>query len=249
MTRRASFGAHPRWRGEDRVCTAVQPPTPGSSPLARGGPWGATSGTATWGLIPAGAGRTPAWTSLGPESSAHPRWRGEDERFPRQGGPWPGSSPLARGGLGRRRQDAGVPRLIPAGAGRTRRGCGRRPCTRAHPRWRGEDQHHLKIGADGAGSSPLARGGRDLHDLVPVTRGLIPAGAGRTPSPGRPPRSRGAHPRWRGEDSLRSALAKPINGSSPLARGGHLRVRVVAVVDRLIPAGAGRTRADHSPSP
>jgi len=56
----------------------------------------------------------------------------------------------------------------------------------------------------------------------------------------------GAHPRWRGADHTAVYIGLTFKGSSPLARGGqrlrtHGRQRA-----RLIPAGAGRTRAHAS---
>ena len=75
-----------------------------------------------------------------------------------------------------------------------------------------------------------------------TTCGLIPAGAGRTRSPGgRTPTIR-AHPRWRGEDQGKVVKADIKQGSSPLARGGLTGQVVERGLQGLIPAGAGRTR-------
>ena len=73
------------------------------------------------------------------------------------------------------------------------------------------------------GSSPLARGGLEASCRLPACGRLIPAGAGRT-SPARPMIvGTWAHPRWRGEDMVSSALDSADTGSSPLAQGGHLQ--------------------------
>ena len=254
--------AHPRWRGEDTNAAHALKQDRGSSPLARGGrrrlirrrvrlrliPAGAgrTARCAltrvTGGLIPAGAGRTRSVIGSCGRARAHPRWRGEDTSLHVAGAIPEGSSPLARGGLknlGTAQQDLG---LIPAGAGRTTRTLANIRHHRAHPRWRGEDHDSTLMLPRELGSSPLARGGLQLCEGDDVDDGLIPAGAGRTcvkatmctPAP--------AHPRWRGEDPRSSPARTVRTGSSPLARGGLLPAIQHRTGDRLIPAGAGRTR-------
>ena len=73
------------------------------------------------------------------------------------------------------------------------------------------------------GSSPLARGGPAAADSLSKMNGLIPAGAGRTPTPATVSRGTWAHPRWRGEDRAGGGEASRMRGSSPLARGGLQR--------------------------
>ena len=75
----------------------------------------------------------------------------------------------------------------------------------------------------GVGSSPLARGGRDDGIEEGVYVGLIPAGAGRTPSSWVARSTNWAHPRWRGADLITDLAKGWVKGSSPLARGGHER--------------------------
>ena len=70
---------------------------------------------------------------------------------------------------------------------------------------------------------------------------LIPAGAGSThPYPAHQAPCT-AHPRWRGEHLVSTSIHIGRFGSSPLVRGAPLRTSDVAVVIRLIPAGAGST--------
>ena len=152
-----------------------------------------------------------------------------------------GSSPLARGGLPRHREEDGPHGLIPAGAGRT---CGRTWTTRrprAHPRWRGADVRWPYGWDRWSGSSPLARGGLLERGHVFLQGGLIPAGAGRThvSSPSRWWWT--AHPRWRGADVELTARMVAERGSSPLARGGPGCAPGGRGAAGLIPAGAGRT--------
>ena len=217
-------GAHPRWRGEDRLGGDFFLTGPGSSPLARGGPGQAHPHRVIEGLIPAGAGRTLKTTLRPVMSSAHPRWRGED-------------------GVTAAVDQLSV-RLIPAGAGRTV-GCDSASGGGwAHPRWRGEDILAETAGIFGLGSSPLARGGHVADVQVGDLLGLIPAGAGRTVVRRRSCTRRTAHPRWRGEDPVLVGSAVVGVGSSPLARGGHGSRVCVPGCGGLIPAGAGRTLAE-----
>ena len=191
----------------------------GSSPLARGKPVACERGEAGDGLIPARAGKTGARHRRRPGHPAHPRSRGENlsvvvgRRLPM------GSSPLARGKLEERQDNAQMARLIPARAGKT--DCRSRRCVAdpAHPRSRGENRPLDGIRVPPGGSSPLARGKRQPARLCCASLGLIPARAGKTGHSGMgitPPR---AHPRSRGENGFHSRNNLVRYGSSPLARG------------------------------
>ena len=152
-----------------------------------------------------------------------------------------GSSPLAQGlpsHQGHRRRH---PRIIPARAGFTT--C-RRPGSRSrpdHPRSRGVYPRRPWPAATPAGSSPLARGLRDLR--VPRRGGcrIIPARAGFTPRPRRARHARADHRRSRGVYAPRRYRGLDAGGSSPLARG--LRVGSISPRSglRIIPARAGFT--------
>ena len=152
--------AHPRSRGENDRLRALGIGVPGSSPLARGklGALGPLGGVDR--LIPARAGKT---SQCGPPTSApkaHPRSRGENQKWGVSRVARLGSSPLARGKP--RLSPAGRPglRLIPARAGKT---CGlnrRQTLAQAHPRSRGENIDAGREVCAGGGSSPLARGKR-----------------------------------------------------------------------------------------
>ena len=152
-------GAHPRSRGADVFPSGELHGCLGSSPLARGGRHPGRGSHPASGLIPARAGRTSGDPSTISPKAAHPRSRGADTRQGDQEWPYPGSSPLARGGPTSthcRRPRIG---LIPARAGRTR-GRRRSPrVTRAHPRSRGADHARHAQPRAPWGSSPLARGG------------------------------------------------------------------------------------------
>ena len=136
-----------------------------------------------------------------------------------------GSSPHARGGP--HRLDLVIPgvRLIPACAGRAN---GRSSTCRsgwAHPRMRGEGVPVDRGALIPRGSSPHARGGQGVLQAL---RGLG-----------------GAHPRMRGEGLSCAVFFRPSSGSSPHARGGRLRPINPGVIQRLIPACAGRATVPH----
>ena len=152
-----------------------------------------------------------------------------------------GSSPLTRG---KRRDEAYLihgMRLIPARAGKTWHPSGDASELPAHPRSRGEN-HLLTANQDGAtGSSPLARGKQRRRQPPRSRRGLIPARAGKTVFHDALLRSRGAHPRSRGENKAYGGGVSEDKGSSPLARGKPSAGASTPGQVRLIPARAGKT--------
>ncbi len=213
----------------------------GSSPLARGTQDGVRLHIGQGRFIPAGAGNTGLQAAMKAAVAVHPRWRGE-HTISLVNGQWKdGSSPLARGTPPDCWQVVAQRRFIPAGAGNTLADLGRGLAGLVHPRWRGEhggDQHFASLGI---GSSPLARGTRELAHGASHEGRFIPAGAGNTA--GRPRRRRSApvHPRWRGEHQPGGADPSGAGGSSPLARGTHPARRSAVLRLRFIPAGAGNT--------
>ena len=112
---------------------------------------------------------------------------------------------------------------------------------RAHPRSRGENLIPTVMQLSSVGSSPLTRG--KLEDMcgVSLSRGLIPAHAGKTPTGARGPASCRAHPRSRGENRWGRGFAGREAGSSPLTRGKPPPSGRYQAVPRLIPAHAGKT--------
>ena len=132
-------------------------------------------------------------------------------------------------------------RFIPAGAGNTRPGARAHCCGAVHPRGRGE--HELMPVGSGTvpGSSPRARGTHMRSAVGMAIRRFIPAGAGNT-RPGARAHCCGAvHPRGRGEHELMPVGSGTVPGSSPRARGTHMRSAVGMAIRRFIPAGAGNT--------
>ena len=234
--------AHPRSRGEHRWLNEVAANSAGSSPLARGTRGGCAGWCGRWGLIPARAGNTEVDGLETLEARAHPRSRGEHNRFRVLAEERLGSSPLARGTQPLPCPGRGTPGLIPARAGNTQPSPATSQPAGAHPRSRGE---HARLGChfcSSEGSSPLARGTRCLECGVLLVSGLIPARAGNTTASIIVPKISRAHPRSRGEHVPVVSHSPVWAGSSPLARGtrhiAHKRRQILG----LIPARAGNTQ-------
>ena len=182
-------GAHPRSRGENSSRVNGKPALQGSSPLTRGKqtPWGEWAYALR--LIPAHAGKTRAGGPHDGGLGAHPRSRGENCSTNCPSTQTSGSSPLTRGKPWTTATRRFPARLIPAHAGKTRHVARAVQKVRAHPRSRGENNRSPCGWIRASGSSPLTRG--KPHTPRPSSRAsrLIPAHAGKTPSPHRLPDS------------------------------------------------------------
>ena len=192
--------AHPRSRGENSTRSTCAGTDAGSSPLTRGKPRSGPRARRLRRLIPAHAGKTPGAGSRSRAFRAHPRSRGENLMPGCLIAPGVGSSPLTRGKRGVETLLHECGGLIPAHAGKTSQPCSVPAAGAAHPRSRGENVLSPSLRFGGLGSSPLTRGKpwRCSGQTPPVR--LIPAHAGKTPSPkSKAARSR-AHPRSRGEN-------------------------------------------------
>ncbi|SNV92125.1 Domain of uncharacterised function (DUF2825) [Corynebacterium urealyticum] len=233
--------AHPRWRGEHSRVRIARALPAGSSPLARGALLQHHVDRRRGGLIPAGAGSTLPRPVRVSSPGAHPRWRGEHCWFLLWSSRLAGSSPLARGALRVILQPPPHGGLIPAGAGSTTATENSNSQPPAHPRWRGEHGFSAAMLPMYSGSSPLARGARRCRCSRRGSRRLIPAGAGSTSRWTRCASRLWAHPRWRGEHINARQFFQTLRGSSPLARGAHMRIIRPPTQRGLIPAGAGST--------
>ena len=112
-------GAHPRSRGENPTQHHNVTQNMGSSPLTRGKLLALILLTERKGLIPAHAGKTFSDGTMRHVYRAHPRSRGENTAYMRDGHPELGSSPLTRGKPGPSCPRGGRSGLIPAHAGKT----------------------------------------------------------------------------------------------------------------------------------
>jgi len=130
----------------------------GSSPRARGARHGRLPVALRPGIIPACAGSTRPPACLSARSGDHPRVRGEHLPGGRRAGPFPGSSPRARGAQAPHRARRVVRGIIPACARSTPANQRVRPSSGDHPRVRGEHGRRGRAGPPAEGSSPRARG-------------------------------------------------------------------------------------------
>ena len=92
------------------------------------------------------------------------------------------------------------------------------------------------------GSSPQVRGKLSILTETVQRRRLIPAGAGKTFTVFCAIGVVAAHPRRCGENVSLTLGSVDDNGSSPQVRGKLGVYHPVRVSERLIPAGAGKTR-------
>ena len=135
-------------------------------------------------------------------------------------------------------------RLIPARAGSTALWFLLRRVPAVHPRSCGERTHLTDAEVAHPGSSPLARGTRNVNRLQAVEARLIPARAGNTTGKFHPGGKGTAHPRSRGEHGETGGIEIFAFGSSPLARGTLGFTRNKRHKLRLIPARAGNTSSN-----
>ena len=131
--------------------------------------------------------------------------------------------------------------LIPAHAGKTRMRSRGFTVTWAHPRSRGENAAPMSHLGGGGGSSPLTRGKPTCCPAAWLTRGLIPAHAGKTVATTYTVGTQRAHPRSRGENRGLGMRLETSEGSSPLTRGKLTMSLKLSIVHGLIPAHAGKT--------
>ena len=172
----------------------------GSSPRVRGKRRIRVRRRRISGLIPACAGKTMRVRGRRPERGAHPRVCGENSTIAFVVSAALGSSPRVRGKPLITLFKSCVPRLIPACAGKTGTGGENRRRVEAHPRVCGENAISCGSVCKIPGSSPRVRGKRDVRHCGSRQRGLIPACAGKTPSPRGMTSPAGAHPRVCGEN-------------------------------------------------
>ena len=181
---------------------------------------------------------------------AHPRRCGENVYFELCRCGYCGSSPQVRGKLGGCCALPLAGRLIPAGAGKTYMRASLTSLAAAHPRRCGENLRRRFSQSISLGSSPQVRGKPARSYQVRPAGRLIPAGAGKTKTrlicacvviP--------AHPRRCGENDVGHMYITDQTGSSPQVRGKRELAFSFESAARLIPAGAGKTKAPSHRTP
>ncbi len=171
---------HPRVRGEHVQRSRHSGRLYGSSPRARGTPTTSPAFPSPGRFIPACAGNTRIRHPTAPDTSVHPRVRGE--HLPALGvGPFlTGSSPRARGTLTTPQGFLFRGRFIPACAGNTQWHFARKNHCSVHHRVRGEHDDDGCHGSTKGGSSPRARGTPTEPQPRCLIWRFIPACAGNT---------------------------------------------------------------------
>mgnify|MGYP001677537315 CR=1 FL=1 len=213
----------------------------GSSPRVRGKPHRRPLRPRRPRLIPACAGKTGPTPGRNSPSRAHPRVCGENRASRTVTVVGYGSSPRVRGKRMAPPPHPPQPGLIPACAGKT--GVGGEDGGRdgAHPRVCGENGDMGSPQAGGLGSSPRVRG-KPIRRQPQVQKvRLIPACAGKTPTPCAAGTPTTAHPRVCGENLPTMLRNASDLGSSPRVRGKRPRPGPRPPRRRLIPACAGKT--------
>ena len=133
--------SYPRRCGENAVGFFPGAAARGSSPQVRGKRFGGGGVWWWWRLIPAGAGKTAAGSTVISRYPAHPRRCGENRTTFTTWPPHAGSSPQVRGKLGNPSRALSDIRLIPAGAGKTTHLWRLVVTIPAHPRRCGENYY------------------------------------------------------------------------------------------------------------
>ncbi len=168
--------------------------------------------------------------------------RGEHVDAPRSSLETGGSSPHARGTLCHRVAHAVAERFIPACAGNTGVHQLAGVHQTVHPRMRGEHDGPGHSRRPIGGSSPHARGTRDVSQIEMNSPRFIPACAGNTSMGPKTNTCPAVHPRMRGEHVRCRHRGIHADGSSPHARGTRIRSSIASRPQRFIPACAGNTR-------
>ena len=137
----------------------------------------------------------------------------------------------------------GADGIIPAGAGLTVSREADHLCRWDHPRGCGAHAATILIATMYQGSSPRVRGSPCCHSPDGRNMGIIPAGAGLTVSREADHLCRWDHPRGCGAHVKGNDTSTSVKGSSPRVRGSLVRPQTGLKLYRIIPAGAGLTRA------
>ena len=135
-----------------------------------------------------------------------------------------------------------VGRITPAGAGKTQSICSCICSLRDHPRRCGENfSCSLPFWFSG-GSPPQVRGKPSPACQTSSARRITPAGAGKTSPVLFKFAIAADHPRRCGENHCRNVIHIHRQGSPPQVRGKLIKDKELEKVNRITPAGAGKTR-------
>ena len=173
--------------------------------------------------------------------TVHPRGHGEHYQTLRLWEFMNGSSPWARGTLGRHITIDNCKRFIPVGTGNTATHPVLPVPVAVHPRGHGEHASSITQLTGIIGSSPWARGThQEIIKLFGEIR-FIPVGTGNTYALSRRTLCIAVHPRGHGEHQAPQRMPVAAIGSSPWARGTQTLGKYCLVFRRFIPVGTGNT--------
>ena len=134
-----------------------------------------------------------------------------------------------------------IPRITPAGAGKTICCCFKISNIQDHPRRYGENTSNTIPFPTTLGSPPQVRGKRSGNHLEKHFFGITPAGAGKTTHTENARSNGQDHPRRCGENDLVASGKRHAMGSPPQVRGKLCKSRILQCVGGITPAGAGKT--------
>ena len=199
-------------------------------------------------ITPAGAGKTYTLINCGFPSEDHPRRCGENRLFCGLFALKLGSPPQVRGKPSREEVTFFLPRITPAGAGKTKTAEIRHRRHWDHPRRCGENYRPRLVSSRALGSPPQVRGKRTAALVRRAGAGITPAGAGKTPRSSLQTGRTGDHPRRCGENGWTIARGHTAVGSPPQVRGKPTKKMCPAPCIRITPAGAGKTLCSQTPT-
>ena len=210
---------HPRAGGETTFASFTPPSTPGPSPRGRGNPRSCARWRGVHGTIPARAGKPPTAAAMRCRRRDHPRAGGETALvYSRPTNPSP-PSPRGRGNRPNGDARNTTPPTIPARAGKPPLLALTARPTRDHPRAGGETRQDHQHDGRGRGPSPRGRGNRQPGQPHPISKGTIPARAGKPRVAPIWRRPLGDHPRAGGETRSGTPNQAIRSGPSPRGRG------------------------------
>ena len=210
---------HPRRCGENLIPKYQHIRYQGSPPQVRGKPSVGSFPVSLSGITPAGAGKTLLLSVLLPMIQDHPRRCGENTDTYHPHIHALGSPPQVRGKPSREEVTFFLPRITPAGAGKTRRCRRGLSIYKDHPRRCGENFAFAVKVVGVSGSPPQVRGKLKGSTLAGAYIGITPAGAGKTAPECQCPKPLEDHPRRCGENAFDRPLRGRALGSPPQVRG------------------------------
>ena len=194
---------HPRRCGENTRFATENWVVAGSPPQVRGKPMIIIAGVFCPRITPAGAGKTLLLPLKLSACRDHPRRCGENTAIIPPITATRGSPPQVRGKRGGGGGEAFLPRITPAGAGKTCLSVQLCPTRQDHPRRCGENMSVAKGLNAGAGSPPQVRGKQKMSRTRNYATRITPAGAGKTKHSHNTWSGNRDHPRRCGENACK----------------------------------------------